>query len=239
MTLSSASNWLIILLSLFFSCGSAIAQDGRYSGQVIKDESGTVFMEEEVSPSGRQKPAAPSFPIDPAYQGFRSGARGSLIPLLNYGADNSADANGGLEVYNEFYVPRLIIPGYGPQNMFVPYGNPYARPYYPWLPPVYPGISRPTWNYTPYGRPYYSNGNIFNPAFRNRSNLWLPFGAQPYGTMYGAPNFAGPWQAGLGIGNQTIFQGESSIRQINMPALNDPLQRGRIFKHLFNPDESD
>lgn len=109
-----------------------------FQGQELQDSSGQNFMEEVPSPhSVPSKPVLPQTPVGSAYQGFRYSGNGNLLPFVPSDtglAVPSPYAGGGLEIYNEYYVPRWILPGDPNQSMFVPF-DPYALPPYPYYYP--------------------------------------------------------------------------------------------------------
>ncbi len=189
------------------------------SEQVIKDESGSVFMEEITPPT--PAPKVKKVPLDLSNVGVQSDPSGKIVPLINKMDGPIMPLFSQTETYNEpawnFMPPAMVSP-YGqplniygqPVNAFGQAVNQFGQPMNTWarlgIPGV--GITPPQGMYpTPYFPSYYPGWNTgtnidlslgrnfgmnFNlPSFNSSSYPLLTPGLNPGLSPYG---FASPWR---------------------------------------------
>jgi hypothetical protein len=150
--------------------------------QTIKDETGSIFMEETTKP--QPQPKKPNGQINLQDVGVQVDSQGKIIPLLNPGAPPVQKMGSKTEAYTEYFVPTPYgsVPIYGS-------GFPWTQPY---VPGFYPGY------YPGFGLPY--------GGYPGGTNIGIGIGGRRFGVglglntgMLGLP-YPGSGYPGLGYG---------------------------------------
>ncbi len=185
-------------VAVFAASLPSIAQNG----QEIKNEDGSMFMEEVDTPKKKTK-QAPAPQVDFGSLGVPVDPKGRIVPLIEPEAGPVLQNSSRMEID---YSPRtILVPGayspaplYGTPGVNSAFANPYApgfspygfRPYGAYGPGAYgPGA------YGPYGPGAYGPGAFGRPgAYGGLYNSLFPFGGPG---VYGATGGLG---LGLGLG---------------------------------------
>lgn len=227
-----ASMTISVFLALAVHC-QPLTQPPE-EGQVIRDDTGGMFMEEvaepkpkpranrsSANPNGLRKPrGGQDLPLDLSNVGVKVDPTGKIVPLLQNGTPSGSVQPFFSETtvtrespYPYYYGPNAGA-GWGPPVVRYspsPYGDrPIARPYYPgWgngFNPYWNGPQPQGWQYvTP----------------RGVSPVYTPYGAVPYtGTYFNNPFGQsagvrlGTRQGYLWLPNVTQYQSTSTIRPL-------------------------
>lgn len=164
-------------------------------GQVIREDSGSVFMEEV--PSGKKKAPPQKTPaIDFSSLGVPVDPKGRIVPIIQPESGPVLRNSSRIEV--EYSPPAVYVPYYSP--FMAPYSIPQSTPYGAIPRTVY---SNPLYGYfpVPLGIPQYFSSSSDDPPG--------PFTYQDSGSYYNYPYFGGnffnplmggsPW-SGRGLG---------------------------------------
>lgn len=154
--------------------------DPAPKGQVIRGESGSVFMEEQPGPK-KKAPAPKVPPIDFSSLGVPVDPKGRIVPLIQSEPGGVLRNSSRIEV--EYTPPAVYVPYYSP--FMAPYSIPQSTPYGVIPRTVY---SNPLYGYfpVPLGLPRYFTSSSDDPPGS--------FNYQNSGTFYNYPPvFPGPY----------------------------------------------
>lgn len=196
--------YIVALVVALVVIGPATAQNGQ--GQEIKNEDGSLFMEEVAQPrKNKPKPATPA--LDYSSLGVPVDQSGRIVPLIQPGAGRVLQNFSRTEI--EYTPPTMYVPYY---TFAGPYGYaPASTPWGTYLNPIY----RPQYSgalAVPLGMPGYFSSSSDNPAgtqlnYQMSGQSWAAPGASIWN-----PGWRSPWGGTFWLPPVRQFQSQGSIR---------------------------